>query len=260
MNLNPHFALDATWNITPGFSNGETNLYGGRASEYLVGVRGKVRAKHYGYFIKAQAGVLDWSHVLDQLMISSTLPITVTAILSNRARFATDVGAGFEYSPGGRIHVRAEVTDLVVVSNAQVVSNNLQPTIGVYAGLGRPVAWTPPAYDAKTAHRFFDAPNVVLITGSVLGMAADAVTTHHFLDHGVEEGDPFARPLVKYGWSGQISLAVLETGAEVLGMYGLHRIHQHWIERMVPVGVATTHAVLAYNNTKISDTFEAQAH
>jgi ribosome biogenesis protein Nip4 len=41
--------------------------------------------------------------------------------------------------------------------------------------------------------------------------------------------------------------------AETLAMYGLHRIRHHWIERLLPVGVATTHAVLAYNNTKFSD-------
>jgi hypothetical protein len=35
-------------------------------------------------------------------------------------------------------------------------------------------------------------------------------------------------------------------------MYGLHRIHQRWVERLVPVGLAVTHGILAYNNTKLS--------
>jgi hypothetical protein len=38
----------------------------------------------------------------------------------------------------------------------------------------------------------------------------------------------------------------------VLGMYGLHRMNQHWIERLLPVCVGTAHGILAYNNTKVS--------
>jgi hypothetical protein len=38
----------------------------------------------------------------------------------------------------------------------------------------------------------------------------------------------------------------------ILGMYGLHRMHQHWIERLLPVCVGATHGILAYNNTKVS--------
>jgi hypothetical protein len=223
----------------------------------MIGVRAEVRGRHYGYFMKAQPGAFQWNNVITQAAFTS--PTMFTFRYGSTTRFITDLGAGFEYSPGGRIHVRAEVSDLVMRYSASSWTNNLQPTVGVYAGLGKPVAWTAPVYDAKTAHPFFDLPNVVLITGSALGIAADAVTTHHFLDHGIQEGDPIARPLVKYGWSGQISLSGLEIGAEILGMYGLHRIHQHWIERMIPVGLATAHAVFAYNNTKISDQREAQA-
>jgi hypothetical protein len=83
-------------------------------------------------------------------------------------------------------------------------------------------------------------------------MTADAVTTQRFISHGLQEGDPFARPLVKYGWSGQISAMSLDASAEAVAMYALHRIGQHRLERMVPVGVATTHGIFAYNNTKLS--------
>ena len=38
----------------------------------------------------------------------------------------------------------------------------------------------------------------------------------------------------------------------ILGMYGLRRMHQHWIERLLPVSVGTVHGILAYNNTKVS--------
>ena len=51
-------------------------------------------------------------------------------------------------------------------------------------------------------------------------------------------------------------LSMMVTGLEmtgvVLGMYGLHMIHQHWIERLLPVCVGAAHGILAYNNTKVS--------
>src|ERR1700733_7197686 len=86
----------------------------------------------------------------------------------------------------------------------------------------------------------------------VLGITSDAITTQRFISHGLVEGDPLARPLVKYGWSGQVAASGLEMTGVVLGMYGLHRIHQHWIERLLPVCVGAVHGILAYNNTKVS--------
>ena len=84
-------------------------------------------------------------------------------------------------------------------------------------------------------------------------MTADAITTQRFISHGVQEGDPFARPLVKYGWSGQISAMSLEIAAEAVGMYALHRIGQHRLERiLLPACLATTHGIFAHNNAKIS--------
>jgi hypothetical protein len=83
-------------------------------------------------------------------------------------------------------------------------------------------------------------------------MTADAITTQRFISRGQIEGDPLARPLVKYGWSGQISLEALEAGAEISGMYGLHRIGKHWLERLVPMSISTAHAIFAYGNDRIS--------
>jgi hypothetical protein len=114
--------------------------------------------------------------------------------------------------------------------------------------------WKPPTYDPKNAHPFLGTSNVFLIYGNALSQTADAVTTQRFISHGLQEGDPFARPLAKYGWSGQVSLSVLETSGEILAMYGLHRIGQHWVERLLPLCSATAHGVLAYNNTKVSYT------
>jgi hypothetical protein len=64
------------------------------------------------------------------------------------------------------------------------------------------------------------------------------------------EGDPIARPLVKYGWSGQISVEGPATGAEIAGLYGLYRTGHHGVERAVPLGLAIAHAVFAYQNAK----------
>jgi hypothetical protein len=113
------------------------------------------------------------------------------------------------------------------------------------------LSWASPQYDDRNP--FFTTLNDALLAGSALAISADAITTQRFIASGYREGDPLARPLVKYGWSGQVAASALELGAETLAMYGLHRIRHHWIERILPVGVATTHAVLAYNNTKISD-------
>jgi hypothetical protein len=254
MNLNRYFAIDADLNETPG-SGGSTNISGGHAIEFLAGARAEVRARHYGFYLKAQPGVFIWSTVIKQVVFPT--PSTFAFIDGNRKQFVSDVGAGFEYSPSARIHVRAEVTDLVMRFSRYSWSNNLQPTAGVYFGLGKPIAWTPPVYEARSTHPFFDTTNLVLITGSVLGMTADSITTQQFIKRGVPEGDPFARPLAKYGWSGQISLQVIETSAELLGMYAMHRIGQHRLERLIPVSLATTHAVFASNNAKTNSSVAA---
>lgn len=250
INLNRHFALDTEVNLTPA-STTSTNAYGGRLSEYLFGARAEIRGRRYGYFLKAQPGVLNWNHVItgvDLPIQLGTIPFTFGEV----DRFVSDVGGGFEYSPTARIHVRTEVGDLVMRYGPGSWINNLQSTAGVYVGLGKPIAWTPPVYDAGKSHRFFGRENEVLITASLLGMTADAITTQRFISRGQIEGDPLARPLVKYGWSGQISLEALEAGAEILGMYGLHRIGKHWLERLVPMSISTAHAIFAYGNDRIS--------
>lgn len=248
LTINQHFALDANWNITPGVSQRESGVAGGRANEFIFGVRGELRAKHYGYFLVAKPGFINWNYVVKQ--ISPTPPYTTT--FGGHTSFVSDVGAGLEYSPGGRIHVRVELSDLVTHYAGQSWGNNLQSSAGIYVGLGNPVVWTPPRYDARTTHRFFDAQNVLLIAGSVLGTTADAITTQQFIQRGSIEGDPFARPLVKYGWSGQATASGLEIGAEILGMYGLHRIGQHFVERLLPACIATAHGIFAYQNANIS--------
>ena len=244
MNLNQHFSLDASFLITPQSASYVTNTFGGHASELLLGARAEVRARHYGFFLKAQPGYFSWSHLITDVT-SRTPPV------GRQTYFASNAGAGLEYSPSARIHLRGEVTDLVL-HQGNSWTNNLQPSAGIYYGLGKQIQWKPPAYEAKRAHRFPDTANLVLLTASTLAITADAITTQRDLARGDREGDPFARPLVKYGWSGEISAMTLEIGAEILGMYGLHRIGQHRAERLVPVCLAIAHGIFAYNNANVS--------
>jgi hypothetical protein len=131
-------------------------------------------------------------------------------------------------------------------------TSNLQSTVSVDYELGKPVEWTSPRFDERTEHAFFDRTNLGLMTVSLLGQAADAITTQRFISHGLHEGDPLAQPFVKYGWSGQIGLAVLVNGIEISGMYGLHRLHHHNIERGVPLAVATASGIWAFQNDRLS--------
>lgn len=248
LNLNPHFALDANYLTTPASSSVWTNVDGGRASELLIGTRVEARARHYGFFVKAQPGYFDWSHVITQVTYTSS---SYQFTYGHSTRFVSDLGAGVEYSPTSRVHVRVEFADLVM-RYAGSWENNFQPSAAVYYGLGRSLAWKPPVYDPKKAHPFLSPVNLTLLTGSLLASTADSITTQRALSHGHVEGDPLARPLTKYGWSGQISLMVLELSGETTGMYGLHRLGLHWLERLTPVAIATAHGVLAYNNVRVS--------
>jgi hypothetical protein len=165
LNLNAHFALDTTVDVSPG-SGGSTNVSGGRIVELLTGGRAEVRAKNYGFFLKAQAGDFTWTKAITQVVYPT--PTTFSFIYGNRHRFASSVGAGFEYSPSSRIHIRAEMADLILRYGPGDWTNNLQPTLGVYTSVGKPIAWTPPVYDAKTVHPFFDRYNNLLIAGCLV--------------------------------------------------------------------------------------------
>jgi hypothetical protein len=247
-NLSSHFAVDADALETPTASNSATNFYGGRHAEYMVGLRTEGRARHYGYFLKTQIGSLSWNHVITGVVQPPSGQFYF--LFGDQRKFAANIAAGFEYSPTPRIHFRGEIGDLLRAFSGSVWQNNLQSMAGVYVGIGKPMTWKPPVYNAKATHPFFDSANLTLITASVLGMTADAITTQRDMARGGVESDPFARPLVKYGWSGQIAAEGIEINAVVWGMYGLHRIHQHWIERIAPAGVATAHGFFAYKNDK----------
>jgi hypothetical protein len=249
-NFKRFLAIDANYVVTPSAGTVSTNVYGGRISELMAGVRMETRAKHYGYFVEAQPGYLRWHNVITG--VSYPTPQTFAFDYGSVTHFISDVGLGVEYSPSSRIHIRGEMADLIYRYSSQSWVNDFQPSVSVSYGLGPSLHWASPVYDGAR-HPFFTSLNDTLLAGSALAISADAITTQRFIARGYRESDPLARPLVRYGWSGQIAASSLELGAETLAMYGLHRIRHHWIERLLPVGEATTHAVLAYNNTKFSD-------
>jgi hypothetical protein len=249
-NVKRFLAIDANYVVTPSAGTASTNAYGGRISELMAGVRMEARAKHYGYFIEAQPGYLRWHNVITG--VYNPTPDSFAFGFGSVTHFISDVGLGMEYSPSSRIHIRGELADLIYRYSSQSSVNDFQPSISISYGLGKSLSWASPG-DAGARHPFFTPLNDTLLVGSGLAISADAITTQRFIARGHREGDPLARPLVKYGWSGQIAASSLELGAETFAMYGLNRIRHHWIERLLPVGVATTHAVLAYNNTKFSD-------
>lgn len=246
INLDRHFAIDAALNITTSTSTEFSGVEGGRGTEFLVGPRVETRARHYGFYLEGKPGLLHWSQVVK----SFTPP--ATTVFGDRNLFVSTVGAGAEYSPDSRIHLRTEVSDLVLRTGPGVWSNHLQASGGVYVGLGKPISWQPPVYEPKQAHPFFDKPNLLLLTASTLAVAADGITTQRFIRRGFQEGDPIARPLVKYGPSGQVAAAGIEISGELLAMYGLHRIGQHWMERAFPVCLAAVHGYFAYSNDRVS--------
>jgi hypothetical protein len=248
VNWNQRLAFDSHVNVTTGSGDGATNQAGGRTVEILAGARGEIRARHYGFYLEAEPGLIHWDHVITNVVYPT--PTTFSFLYGGRTRFVSSVGGGVEYSPASRIHLRVEFADLIMRYSSVGWLNDLQPTAGVYYGLGRSLNWKPSVYNAASVHPFFDATNIVLLTGSALGMSADAITTQRGTARGRVEADPIARPLVKYGWSGQIALEGLETGAEIAGMYGLHRTGHHWLERAIPVCLAITHAIFAYQNVK----------
>ena len=247
-NIKRFLAIDASYLVTPEAGTESSNLWGGRISELLAGVRLEARAKHYGYFIEAQPGYFEWHNVITG--VNYPTPQTFAFDYGSVTHFVSDVGPGMEYSPSSRIHIRGELTDLIYHFGDKTWINYFQPSVSVSYGMGKPLRWTPTAYDGAR-HPFFSPLTNTLLTGSALAISADAITTQRSIARGYREEDPIARPLVKYGWSGQIAASSLELGAETFAMYGLHRIRHKWLERLLPVGVAITHAVLAYNNTKV---------
>jgi hypothetical protein len=246
---------------------------GGRGTEFRVGARAQMRARRYGFFAVEKPGFLSFSGALTGVTFAPAANngFNLSYQYQRRTGFANEIGGGAEYSPTDRIHVRVEMDDLMVRNNDSVRydvagitvpycmgsctrwTSSLQTTAGVYLSAGKPVGWGRPSYNEGPEHAFVDRTNVMLIAESLLAQTADAITTQRFLRHGIVEANPLAEPFTKYGWSGQIGLAVLSNLGEIAGMRALHRMHQHRMERILPVAMGSASAVMAYRNQQISD-------
>lgn len=247
-NWKPYLAWEADYLLTPNSSRGANDFMGGHAVELLAGARAEIRTRHYGYFMTEEPGVFVWTRIIKGVVHK---PGSFTFTYGHRRYFASDFGAGFEYSPSSRVHIRTQVTDLVIRHSSADWQNRLQSSAGVYYGFGKSLTWTPPVVRPDSRRTFFTKTNVALITVSTLASIADGVTTQRFRRRGYREGDPFARPLVKYGWSGQAAGIAIEMSGETLGMYGLHRIGHDWLTHTVPVAISAAHAVFTYRNTDL---------
>lgn len=151
LNLNSHFALDSGLNVLPRstvsdgyFENG--SVVGGRASEFLAGVRAEARARNYGFFLDAAPGIVSWSQITtgQESIREPNGVIGTNYTHARRTFFASKVGAGFEFSPRTRVHVRVDFADLIIRYGHGAIwtcdtcvtwRNNPQITVGLYAGL-----------------------------------------------------------------------------------------------------------------------------
>lgn len=184
-NWKPYLAFETDYLTTPNSSQVVTNLYGGRSVELLAGARAELRARHYGYFLVAEPGVFEWTGVIKSVI---SKPNSFSFTFGHQRRFVTNLGAGFEYSPSSRVHVRMEVGDLLMHYPGPGWQNDLQSQAGVYYGFGKSLTWTPPAVRANSRRAFFNRMDIALITISALASIADGVTTQHNLKDGYSEG------------------------------------------------------------------------
>lgn len=274
INLTPSLAIDTTLEELPAYDRLHSGglfrpAEGGHASLLLAGLRGEVRTRRYGLFFTARPGVQQWSSVLSGFTYipTGTGPNNYYAYQDNERlnSFALQLGGGLDYSAGSRVRLRVGLSDVLVHyrqdyasyypnttskcgASCNLWTDNLETTAGVYYGFGQPLASKTRQLPNESPHAFFDKKNTALIFVSLLGQTSDAITTQRFLRHGIREADPLARPLVKYGWSGQIALATLVNGGEIGGMYWLHKLHHHRIERMIPVPLAAAGGMMGYRN------------
>jgi hypothetical protein len=126
--------------------------------------------------------------------------------------------------------------------------NNLQVTSEMVFAAGHPLKRDEFTDIDPYQHKFFDRQNLAFLTFAVVGMMADGVTTQHTLAHGYQEKDPLARPFANSGWGGQMAFGGIMLSADLLAQYGLHKLHAHRIERLIPLLQGSVGAWQAYRN------------
>jgi hypothetical protein len=281
INLSQHWAIDASYDATTGYltypyagqdyyPNG--SVAGGRGSRALAGGRFNLRASRYSFFAYGKAGAVLWSRIYSE--VDQPGPFAPSSFsYGTHAYFAVGAGAGVEYSPSPRVHVRASVGDLVVDYGLARLGgctdcfagyggygtawdHNSDVNVGVFVGMGRSMPVRPTIRVNEKSHRFFDKTNFALLGVDLLAQTADAIGTQHFIKNGFEEQDGLARPFVNQGWPGQITAMALGTTAEVLVMYGLHRMGHHRLEHCLPLAATVPSAYAGYQNLKNWDYYD----
>ena len=257
INLNQYFAIDSSFDIMPGISGASIGdpsdpaMIGpagsGRITDFFSGIRIEARARQWGIYARVRPGMMSWATGTSYGTIHD---------------FAIEFGEGAEYVLTPRIHLRVEIDDLAIkyhefgsghcypCTGNGWTGNNGNLTAGAYWSLGRPVRWNPMDGHAAPKHKFFDRYNLALMTASALARTSDDITTARFLREGRPEQTPFSRPFVRNGWPGFTGQAILWQGEEISLMYGLHRLHLHWLERIVPAYDAYSEAAAAFRNAR----------
>jgi hypothetical protein len=269
INFNKYWALDTTYDFTTGYEPLGNNFYpngsvaGGRGSLALIGGRFNLRAANYGIFTYAKTGAVIWSGIHTEIVAPGTFfPSAVT--YGEQAYFAIGAGAGVEYSPTPRVHVRASFGDLVADYRRDRFSgcsacfdgegtawvHNSDLNLGAYVGLGKPISNQRSELSTRSTHSLFDKTNVALMGVDILAQTSDAVGTQHFIHYGLQEQAGLARPLVDKGWPGQITVSAIGSSAGILAMYALHRMGHHRLERFLPLAAAAPSAYLGYRDLK----------
>jgi hypothetical protein len=102
-----------------------------------------------------------------------------------------------------------------------------------------------------TQHRFFDLMNDSAMSGAVIPIIGDSLSTQRFLETNlIGEANPLARPFVKTP-GGQAFISSVGFGSMIGGMYLFHRLEGHagerhkvsrrvfsFLERTTPVAVS----------------------
>jgi hypothetical protein len=105
----------------------------------------------------------------------------------------------------------------------------------------------PDAPEAKTEHLFLDRTNSLLLGASAASLAMDGWSSRSMLARGVLEMNPLARPFVGSTGGNLLYFGGSQAGV-VGGMYWLHRLGHHKLEKVLPIAVAGMETWCAIHN------------
>ena len=140
-NLNKHFAIDAEANFFP-----ETHLANEEFAQKMqgfIGLKAGVRNQRVGVFAKARPGVMWFGEFPNRGGCNTTTFGSVCGV-AHEKDFAMDLGGVFEFYPGDRVILRADVGDTIIrypqrvfatfptpISVNAATKNNLQVSVGI---------------------------------------------------------------------------------------------------------------------------------